>query len=436
MTDKDKSDDAQEHATRRYEARIGLYKVIFGTFAIGALGVIVPGAIDWWSFTAEQQRVEFQDKRAADEIQQSFVAEYFNTAISEDVELRIRFAEYFSQVAPDGTRDQWQSYLSVLVDNRDRVRGEIDSFEREIRALLDKEADGLDLPEQTRKAEIERRLEWLYREIGYVERGRSVVPSKAENLSGIKDFTLEDNGFPPNVRYFIWDPDSDEAVGANLGTEPTPPGSMVKLMTLYLAFEAIRDRGFTFDDEVLISSNAANEPPSKLGLRQGQSIKLRYLIRAAAIKSANDAATAIAEHIGGSEAEFVLQMNSAARRLGMTNTTFKNAHGLTEIEMLSTARDLAILMERHYYDFPEYFNLFSRLTSDAGIREVCHTGRRHLESDSRVKGIVTSYTRASGFGATMLVEQDGLVRIVVIIKARSTAERVKLSRKLTDLAFE
>lgn len=121
------------------------------------------------------------------------------------------------------------------------------------------------------------------------------------------------------------------------------PASLTKMMTLYIAFEAIENGEIDVDKKITISRHAANERPSKLGLRTGQKISLRYLLRAAAVKSANDAATAIGEAISGSEAAFARRMNRTAKSLGMTRSTFKNAHGLTEKGHLSTARDMTIL---------------------------------------------------------------------------------------------
>ena len=121
------------------------------------------------------------------------------------------------------------------------------------------------------------------------------------------------------------------------------PASLTKMMTLYVVFEAIRHGEITEDTLVKISRNASREPPSKLGLKAGQKIKLRYLIRAAAVKSANDAATALGEAISGSEEAFANRMTRTAKRLGMTRTTFKNAHGLTQKGHLSTAHDLSLI---------------------------------------------------------------------------------------------
>ena len=116
------------------------------------------------------------------------------------------------------------------------------------------------------------------------------------------------------------------------------PASLTKMMTLYVAFDAVERGEISLDTMVTISRKAAAEPPSRLGLKAGQKVKLRYLIRAAAVKSANDAATAIGEAISGSEAAFARRMNRTALSLGMKRTTFRNAHGLTEAGHLSTAR--------------------------------------------------------------------------------------------------
>ena len=173
------------------------------------------------------------------------------------------------------------------------------------------------------------------------------------------------------------------------------PASLTKMMTLYIAFEAIERGEISPDKMVRISKKAAAEPPSKLGLRAGQRIKFRYLIRAAAVKSANDAATAIGEALEGSEAAFARRMNRTAKALGMSRTTFKNAHGLTESGHLSTARDMTTLGRHLFYDYPDYYNLFSRRSTHAGIKEVANTNRRLLGSYRGADGIKTGYTRAA-----------------------------------------
>ncbi len=198
------------------------------------------------------------------------------------------------------------------------------------------------------------------------------------------------------------------------------PASLTKMMTLYIAFQAVEAGEISMDTMVRISKHAASEPPSKLGLKAGQKIKLRYLVRAAAVKSANDAATAIGEAIEGSEAAFARRMNRTAKALGMTRTTFKNAHGLTESGHLSTARDMSILGRHVIYDYPQYYNLFSRKTADAGVRTVSHTNSRLLASYRGADGIKTGYTRASGFNLMASAKRRGR-RVVAIMFGGPTA---------------
>ncbi|APE44683.1 D-alanyl-D-alanine carboxypeptidase [Sulfitobacter alexandrii] len=213
------------------------------------------------------------------------------------------------------------------------------------------------------------------------------------------------------------------------------PASLTKMMTLYIAFEAIQRGEIGLDTEVTISKNAAAEPPSKLGLRPGQKIKLRYLIRAAAVKSANDAATAIGEAIEGSEAKFARRMNRTAKSLGMTRTTFKNMHGLTEAGHLSTAHDMTLMGRHLLYDYPQYYNLFSRITADAGVKKVSHTNRRFLSSYKGADGIKTGYTRAAGFNLTASAERGNERIIVTVFGGQSTAQRNAKVAELMDLGF-
>jgi D-alanyl-D-alanine carboxypeptidase len=189
------------------------------------------------------------------------------------------------------------------------------------------------------------------------------------------------------------------------------------------------------DDRVLISRKAASEVPSKLGLRAGSRIELRYLIRASAVKSANDAATAIGEAIEGSEAAFARRMNRTAKALGMTRTTFKNAHGLTEEGHLSTARDMTILGRRLFYDYPEYYNLFSRRATDAKLTTVYNTNRRFLAAYKGADGIKTGYTRAAGFNLVASAERGSERVIATVFGGNSTASRNKEVARLLDLGF-
>ncbi|MCG7621900.1 D-alanyl-D-alanine carboxypeptidase [Epibacterium sp. Ofav1-8] len=213
------------------------------------------------------------------------------------------------------------------------------------------------------------------------------------------------------------------------------PASLTKMMTLYIAFEAVRNGEIDLDTRITVSRNAEAEPPSELGLRRGQKIALRYLIRAAAVKSANDAATAIGEAISGSEAAFARRMNRTAKALGMTRTTFKNAHGLTASGHLSTARDMTTLGRHILYDYPEYYNLFSRTSTDAGMKVVYNTNRRLLAAYRGADGIKTGYTRAAGFNLVSSAKRGDERIIATVFGGKSTASRNAKIAELLDLGF-
>ena len=233
----------------------------------------------------------------------------------------------------------------------------------------------------------------------------------------------------------VMDARSGEVLYSENADSRLHPASLTKMMTLYIAFEAVRLGEISLDTMVTISPNAAAEPPSKLGLRAGQRIQLRYLIRAAAVKSANDAATAIGEAIEGSEGAFARRMNRTARALGMTRTTFKNANGLTEEGHLSTARDMTILGRHVFYDYPQYYNIFSRRSTDAGIREVPNTNRRFLDAYEGADGIKTGYTRAAGFNLVASAERGRERIITTVFGGSSTANRNAKVAELMDLGF-
>ncbi len=213
------------------------------------------------------------------------------------------------------------------------------------------------------------------------------------------------------------------------------PASLTKMMTLYIAFEAVRNGEIELDTQVRITKKAAAEPPSKLGLRTGQRIAFRYLIRAAAVKSANDAATAIGIAISGSEAAFARRMTRTAKAMGMSRTTFKNAHGLTESGHLSTARDMTTLGRHLLYDYPQYYNLFSRQSTHAGIKTVPNTNRRLLAAYKGADGIKTGYTRAAGFNLVASAKRKDERIIATVFGGKSGASRNAKVAELLDMGF-
>jgi len=214
------------------------------------------------------------------------------------------------------------------------------------------------------------------------------------------------------------------------------PASLTKMMTLYIAFDAINRGEIGLDDYVTVSAHAAGEAPSKLYLKPGQKIQVRYLIRGAAIKSANDAAMAIAEAISGSQQAFAQRMTLTAKALGMSRSTFKNPNGLTQDGHLSTARDMTTLGRALFYHFPEYYSLFSRQSVEIGGKTVYNTNRKLLDSYEGADGIKTGYTVAAGFNLTASAERGRERIIATVFGGTSSSSRNARVAELLDLGFK
>jgi D-alanyl-D-alanine carboxypeptidase len=213
------------------------------------------------------------------------------------------------------------------------------------------------------------------------------------------------------------------------------PASLTKMMTLYLAFEAVKHGEVGLDTKFKGSRRATRAECVCLGLKQGQTISLRYLIRAAALRSANDAAVVIAEGISGSVEAFAKRMTLTARAMGMRNTTFKNPHGLTQSGHVSTARDMTTLGRQLFFDYPQYFNIFSRRSDFAGVANVPNTNRRFLDAYRGANGIKTGYTRAAGFNLTASAQRGSEHIIATMFGGSSTAARNARVAELLDMGF-
>ena len=214
------------------------------------------------------------------------------------------------------------------------------------------------------------------------------------------------------------------------------PAGLTKLLTLYIVFSKIENGEISLDEQVVVSRKASAELPAKLDMLPGQKIRVRYLIRATGIMGSNDTSTALAEHVSGSEAEFSKLMNLTAKQLGMENSSFLNAHGLTQTGHLSTVRDMAIVFRALYVDFPDYFHLFGRRTANAGIKKVRHNGIRFLANYRGADAFKHGYTRAAGYTAAASAERgDGRI-ITVVFGGRSIATRNRQMAKLTDMGFK
>lgn len=244
----------------------------------------------------------------------------------------------------------------------------------------------------------------------------------------------KESGAVPYAAY-VMDARTGETLYSENADTRLHPASLTKMMTLYITFSEIERGNLSLDTMITVSKNAAAQPPSRLGLKAGQKIQLRYLIRAAAVKSANDAAAAIGDHISGSPEKFGARMTRTAKALGMNNTTFKNANGLTAKGHLSTAHDMSIMGRHLFYDFPQYYNIFSRRSTDAGMATVANTNRKFLDMYKGADGIKTGYTGPAGFNLTASAERDGVRIIATIFGGTSTAMRNAKMVELMDLGF-
>ena len=240
-----------------------------------------------------------------------------------------------------------------------------------------------------------------------------------------------------NLRYaaIVVDAATGEVMFARHADARRYPASITKVMTLYLVFEAITEGRIQLDDVIRISPRAASQPPSKLGLAAGQTITVAAAIQATALRSANDMAVALAEHVAGSEARFAAMMTLKAEALGMTDSRFVNANGLPDSRQITTARDLTVLSRAVMRDFPQYYRFF-------GVSSWTYQGRAYrntnglLRSGQGYDGIKTGYINASGYNLAASAVRDGRRLITIVLGGRSSATRNAHVEELMDTGFE
>lgn len=240
-----------------------------------------------------------------------------------------------------------------------------------------------------------------------------------------------------NSRYaaIVMDAASGEVLFARHADSRRYPASLTKMMTLYLAFEALSEGKVRAQDVLTVSPHAASQPPSKLGLAAGQTITLDDAMRATAVRSANDMAVAIAEHIAGSESRFTALMTQRATQLGMTQTRYYTANGLPDARQITSARDQAILARAIMRDFPQYYSYF-------GLHDWAYNGRNYrntnglLPTGNGYDGMKTGYTNASGYNLAASAVRDGRRLITIVLGGRSSASRNAHVAELMDTGFE
>jgi D-alanyl-D-alanine carboxypeptidase len=225
----------------------------------------------------------------------------------------------------------------------------------------------------------------------------------------------------------------DENTGRTLYSasenEPRHPASLTKVMTLFLLFEQLDKGRISLDTPITMSAHAASQAPSKLGLEPGGTITVENAIKAIVTRSANDVAVAVAEAIGGDEADFAQMMTRKAHALGMTRTAYVNASGLPDDRQITTAHDLSILGRAVEERFPRYFRYFSIQSFDyAG--EVIGNHDHLLGRVDGVDGIKTGYTRASGFNLLTSVHRNGRSLVAVVMGGPTAATRDRFMESL------
>lgn len=218
-----------------------------------------------------------------------------------------------------------------------------------------------------------------------------------------------------DARYaaIVVDANSGKTLHSENSSSRRYPASLTKMMTLYLTFEAMAAGKIGKSTQVPFSAQAAAKPPTKLGVPAGRSVTVEAAILALVTKSANDAATALGEMLGGSEAGFARMMTAKARQLGMANTVFRNPSGLPDPGQFTTARDMATLglaLREHY---PQYYAYFSTRSFTFGRQRMANHNRL-LGRIKGVDGIKTGYIRASGFNLVTSVN-DGNRRLVAVV---------------------
>lgn len=209
------------------------------------------------------------------------------------------------------------------------------------------------------------------------------------------------------------------------------PASLTKMMTLYMLFEALDQGRLSRSSLIPVSAYAASRPPSRLGLRPGQSIDIDTAISALATKSANDVAAAVGELLGGTGEQFAQMMTAKGRQLGMRHTVFNNASGLPDDAQRTTARDMALLGIALRKRFPHYYAYFSKQAFTYNGK-VIRGHNRLLGRVEGVDGIKTGYIRASGFNIVTSVNTGGRKLVVVVMGGNTAAARDEQVRRLIE----
>jgi D-alanyl-D-alanine carboxypeptidase len=228
--------------------------------------------------------------------------------------------------------------------------------------------------------------------------------------------------------------DSGKVIHGENATYPWYPASVTKLMTTYVTLKAVRDRRISLDSLFVVSPNAVAQQPSKMGFKSGTQVTVDNAVKMLLVHSANDMAVVLAEGVSGSIEKFADEMNAAARRLGMTQTSYVNPNGLPADEQITSARDLAILARALIREFPEY-DYYWHIASIRLGKRVYRNTNKLIDAYPGTDGMKTGFICASGFNLVATATRGDRRLIAVVLGATSSAGRAIKAAQLFERGF-
>ena len=232
------------------------------------------------------------------------------------------------------------------------------------------------------------------------------------------------------------DPDTGQIILEKNSDELMKPASMAKIMTIYIAFEKIKNKSISLDDKFIVSEKAWKKRGSRTFLEPGQTVSVEDLLRGVIVQSGNDAAIVLAEGISGTEDIFSDLMNSVARELKMNNTLFKNSTGWPDPDQNTSARDLSILASNLIDKFPELYKMFAEISfTYNGIKQGNRNPILYNNLVFGADGLKTGHTQESGYGLVASAKRDNLRFILVLNGMTSIRQRKQESSRLLNSAF-
>lgn len=247
---------------------------------------------------------------------------------------------------------------------------------------------------------------------------------------------------PPQLAAGAWiliDARTGHVITEHMADEPMHPASLTKMMTSYVVSSEMAKGRVAADDEAIVSENAWRtggwaSGSSVMSIQPNERVLVKDLMRGVIISSGNDASIVLAEHLAGSESAFADIMNHYAQNMGMTNTHFTNATGLTHDDQLTTARDMATLSQHLIYDYPEHYAIYSEKYFEYdNVRQP--NRNRLLWRDNSVDGIKTGHTNAAGYCLAASAERDGMRLISVVMNTSGEEVRAQETQKLLAYGF-